>query len=350
MKPQWGDEESTVWQVEALRGVAAWMVIYAHYWSGADSSWGVLRFTFTGVDLFFVLSGFVFAPYFFGRPLQVGAFAVRRFFRIYPAYLLALLTYFGIKLANGQALAYWWQHLLFAYLQSREMAFYYNAAFWSLPSEIEFYLLVPLLARFCSRRPAGLAALFVTALVMRALLGYASDRETQNLAYIAMHHLPGMLVEFLLGVGAWRVFKQGLNGWTRAVLFVAGFALWLVLAAVFAKMGDARLDDSLLRGHMSWLAALAFALMVAACLGAWLRVHPLLIWAALWAGRLSYGCYLFHWAALQVLTPYALFFGALDVTFAAALLTLFVAWLSYQLWENPWRKFGRSLGTRQKVQ
>ena len=326
--------------------MAAWMVIYAHYWAGADSSWRMLRFTFTGVDLFFVLSGFVFAPYFFGKPLQIGAFAIRRFFRIYPAYLLALLTYFGIKLASGQELSYWWQHLLFAHLQSREMAFYYNAPFWSLPSELEFYLLLPLLARFCSKHSRGLAALFVTALVMRALLGYASDREAQNLAYITMHHLPGILVEFLLGVCAWRMVTLGLRAMTRAVLFVAGFSLWLVLAAVFAEMGDARLDDSLLRGHISWLAALAFALMVAACLGAWVRVHPWLIWASVWAGRLSYGCYLFHSAALQVLTPHALFFGALDVTFAAALLTLFVAWLSYRLWENPWRQFGRSLGTR----
>lgn len=347
---QSADEAGTVWPVEALRGVAAWMVVYAHYWAGDNIAWPLLRFSFTGVDLFFVLSGFVFAPYFSGKPLRTGAFALRRFFRIYPAYWLALLTYFGIKLANGQALAYWWQHLLFAYLQSREMAFYYNAAFWSLPSELEFYLLLPLLAWFCHKRAGAFAALLVVALVMRAGLGYASDRDTQNLAYIAMHHLPGMGVEFLLGVCAWRVFALKLRRVTRALLLAAGCALWLVLAAVFAGAGDAGLDNSLLRGQMSWLAAVAFALIVAACAGPWGRVHPLLVWVALWAGRLSYGSYLFHSAALQVLQPHASFFGAVEVTFAAALLTLFVAWLSYQGWENPWRKFGRALGSRQQLQ
>ena len=340
------DNAGTVWPVEALRGVAAWMVVYAHYWAGADNSWPLLRFTFTGVDLFFVLSGFVFAPYFFGKPLRTGAFALRRFFRIYPAYLLALLVYFGLKLANGQELVYWWQHLLFVYLQSREMAFYYNAAFWSLPSELEFYLLLPLLARVCQKRFGYFLVLIVVALVIRVVIGYASDRYAQNLAYIGMHHLPGMLVEFLLGVCAWCVFERGLRGVTRVLLFAAGLLLWVVLAAVFAEAGDASLDASLLRGQMSWLAALAFALMVTACVGTWACVPPLLIWAAMWAGRLSYGCYLFHSAALQVLRPYASFFGVVDVTFAAALLTLLAAWLSYRWWENPWRKFGRSLGLR----
>ena len=323
------------------------MVIYAHYWANAENSWPLLRFTFTGVDLFFVLSGFVFAPYFSSKPLRTGAFALRRFFRIYPAYLLALLTYFGIKLANGQELAYWWQHLLFVFLQSREMAFYYNAAFWSLPSEIEFYLLLPLLGWFCRKRFSYFVVLIGTSLVMRVVIGYASDRDTQNLVYIGLHHLPGMLVEFLLGVCAWRVFELGLRGVTRALLFTAGGLLWLELAAVFAAAGDARLDDSLLRGQISWLASLAFAMMVAACVGARVRVPPQLIWAAMWAGRLSYGCYLFHSAALQVLKPHASFFEALDVTFAAALLTLFWAWLCYQLWENPWRKYGRTLGSAQ---
>ena len=106
-----------MWPVEAWRGLAAWMVVYAHYWAGADSSWPLLRFCFTGVDLFFVLSGFVFAPYFFGRPLVPRSFALRRFFRIYPAYLLALLIYVAMKYLDGQPLAYWWQHLVFAYLQ-----------------------------------------------------------------------------------------------------------------------------------------------------------------------------------------------------------------------------------------
>ena len=77
------------WVIEGWRGLAACMVVFAHYGVVPGASWAVSRFTFTGVDLFFVLSGFVFAPYFFGKQVAWRGFAIKRFFRIYPAYFLA---------------------------------------------------------------------------------------------------------------------------------------------------------------------------------------------------------------------------------------------------------------------
>lgn len=338
--------EATDWTVEAWRGLAAWMVVCAHYWAGAQGAWTVLRFTFTGVDLFFVLSGFVFAPYFFGRPLVSRAFALRRFFRIYPTYLLALGVYFGMVWWQGGALAYVWQHLVFAYLQSREMAFYYNPVFWSLPSEVEFYLLLPLLAKFARRGMGYFVVLGLAALVLRALLGYASDAQAQNAAYIWMHHLPGMLIEFLFGAGAWFLSEQGLRRLPRAVLLVAGVVLWLVLAAWFGRAGDVGVDASWARGQMGWLAALCFAAMVAATVGAHAAPHVALVSAAVWAGRLSYGSYLFHIAALRVVQAAAPSWGTAGVTTAGAALTLVLAWVGYKFWENPWRRFGRTLASR----
>lgn len=338
--------DGTIWPVEAWRGLAAWMVVYAHYWAGSVSSWPLLRFTFTGVDLFFVLSGFVFAPYFFGKPMSAGSFAVRRFFRIYPTYFLALLIYFSMKWLDGQALAYWWQHLVFAYLQSREMVFYYNPAFWSLPAEVEFYLLLPLLAIFCRRGWPFFAALALTALIMRLALGWASDAQLQNGAYVLMHHLPGMLIEFLLGVCAWALSRLQLASWHRWLLFAGGLAFWIWLARWFATVGDVGVNASLARGQLSWLAALAFAAMLAASVGYGKRAPQALVFVALWSGRLSFGIYLFHIAALRLLEPFAKNLGGIDVTMAAALLTLLIAWFSYRFWENPWRKFGRDLAGR----
>ncbi len=338
-------DEATVWPVEAWRGLAAWMVVYSHYWAGAPGNPVLLRFSFTGVDLFFVLSGFVFAPYLFGKPLATGAFGVRRFFRIYPAYFLALLIYFGMAWSDGRELAYWWQHLVFAYLQSREMAFYYNPVFWSLPSEVEFYLLLPALAWLCRLRAANFVVLALTALLLRAAIGFASDAQTQNGAYIWMHHLPGMLLEFLLGACAWWLSQRGLRGGVRALLLLGGLTLWLVLAGGFANFGDAGINASLARGQMSWLAALAFAAMLTASMGDWKRAPAPLVQAALWAGRLSYGSYLFHIAALHLLQPHAAALGGVDVSLAAAALTLLASWLAYKLWENPWRRFGRRLAS-----
>ena len=68
--------------IEAWRGVAAALVMYVHFWAFSAQDWPPLRLAHTGVDLFFVVSGFVFAPYLFGRPLAWRAHAVRRFFTL----------------------------------------------------------------------------------------------------------------------------------------------------------------------------------------------------------------------------------------------------------------------------
>lgn len=341
-----GSTDETLWTIEAWRGLAAWMVVFAHFRLLAGLDGPALRFSHTGVDLFFVLSGFVFAPYLHGRALNLKAFAVRRVFRIYPAYVLALAIYVVLKWLADEPLNYVWQHLVFAHLQSREMTYYYNPVFWSLPPEVEYYLLLPVLALVARGGGARLAGLFAGALLLRAMLGAASDPQAENRAFILLHHLPGMGLEFLLGTGAWRL-SQRLAGW-RARLAVAllGLAGWAGLAALFWVQGDAGVDAGALRGQISWLAALCFAAVVAGTAQAPLHAPALAIRLALWAGRLSYGTYLLHIAVLRVVEPYAAVFGRGIATLAACLLTLASAWLLYRLWEDPWRRFGRRWSMR----
>jgi peptidoglycan/LPS O-acetylase OafA/YrhL len=346
--------------VEAWRGLAAWLVVYAHFWSFGGSDWLPMRFAHTGVDLFFVLSGFVFAPYLWGKPLSAPAFALRRFFRIYPAYLLALGVYVAMKLQAGHAPQYLWQHLSFMQVQSREMAFYYNPPFWSLPAEVEFYVLLPLLAWGLRRLPHwGLAAVLLLSAAWRVWLGAQGDIAQQDAAYILQFHLPGIGVEFLLGALAWRLGQRGLSAALRWALVLAGLALWWTLAVWFGQVGDAGVNAGPLKGQMGWLAALCFALMVAGSLarprlqGASPALpqglqHSLWQRLALRMGQLSYGVYLFHIAALQLaahwqsqLTGFPLGHQGL-----AVLLTLLMAWACHALWEEPWRRWGRRQADR----
>ena len=345
--------------VEAWRGVAAWLVVFTHLGPVGGMDWPLLRFAFTGVDLFFVLSGFVFAPYLWGKPLSAPAFALRRFFRIYPAYLLALGVYVALKLQAGHAPLYLWEHLTFTQVQSREMAFYYNPPFWSLPAEVEFYLLLPLLVWALAKWRAGWAVLAAAALLMRLALGWSGDSAGQNLPWLLTYHLPGLWLEFLLGSLAWRVCERGLAWSARLALGMAGVAGWLLLASLFARLGDAGLDATPLKGQVSWLAALCFACMVTATLGraggadrkgpehsgSWPVARAL----ALWVGRLSYGTYLFHLAALQLLQPFAAKLSAtfpLGLAGAASLLTVAMAWVCYRFWEEPCRRWGRAQAAR----
>jgi peptidoglycan/LPS O-acetylase OafA/YrhL len=71
---------------------------------------------------------------------------------------------------------------------------------------------------------------------------------------------------------------------------------------------------------------------------------------ALWAGRLSYGVYLFHMAALRLAEGWAAGWGwgAGAVKWLAVVLTLAMATVVYLGWEDPWRRFGRRWAARLK--
>jgi peptidoglycan/LPS O-acetylase OafA/YrhL len=365
MSAMHSDEQD--WRVDAWRGFAAFMVVYAHFWAFSGHDLPLLRMSFTGVDLFFVLSGFVFAPYFWGKSLSLPAFLVRRFFRVYPAFLLALAVYMALKWQAGQPLLYVGEHLTFTFLQSRAMAFYYNPPFWSLPAEVEFYLLLPLLAWLLRvvwpalHRWTGVLAVLFLALGLRLWVGFMSDRDSENLFFILNHHLPGLLLEFWLGVLAWQLCRMPWAWVWRRWLMGVGLAGWLVLAFWFGEVGDAGIDASWLRGQLSWLAALCFAFLVTGSLAqapdenaaSSLSRLPSFWFDGLraiggWAGRLSYGVYLFHMAALQWVSPWREALGnwSLGHQWVALALTLALAGLSLRLCEDPFRRWGRRLALR----
>lgn len=360
------EQNSSVWGVDAWRGVAAFMVVYSHFWAFSDQDWPFLRMMFTGVDLFFVLSGFVFAPYFAGRPLSLMAFAFRRLFRIYPAFVLALALYVALKWQAGHELLYLKEHLTFTFLQSRAMAFYYNPPFWSLPAEVAFYVMLPMMVWALHVGSTGSAwgrrfvALLIAALGLRVFIGYFSDRASENFFFILNHHLPGLLLEFLLGVLTWR-WCNGSRAWNwRWWALGLGLVGWFSLAAWFGLVGDAGVDNSFLRGQLSWLAALCFAAMLGGTLAQpQSTTHGSspsnISWAfaaarclGVWAGRLSYGVYLFHLAALQLVLPWrdALQHWPLGHQGVALVLTVTMAWLCLHFCEDPLRQWGRKVAMR----
>jgi peptidoglycan/LPS O-acetylase OafA/YrhL len=114
-----------------------------------------------GVDLFFVLSGFligsqVLKPLAEGRAFSFGEFYQRRAFRILPAYLVVLAAYFIWPSIKEQGeLQPLWQFLTFTvnlFIDAREHLAFSHV--WSLCVEEHFYLVFPLLACWLARRPS----------------------------------------------------------------------------------------------------------------------------------------------------------------------------------------------------
>jgi peptidoglycan/LPS O-acetylase OafA/YrhL len=332
--------------IEALRGFAALMVVavhYAHFVSGAPGAWG---FAATGVDLFFVLSGYVFGPYFFGRPLAWGPHLVRRVFRLYPLYLLALALYVALKLPDAGATRYLVDHLFMAHtLRSMEIAFFYNPAFWSLPPEVEFYLVLPLLAGLLRGRAFfGLLALAAASHFALVALGRPDEGVTPRA--LATVHLPGLLIEFCLGAWAWRASQREGGRWIRGLLGLALVAAMVGVFAAYLADAEQRTRASLwISGNMGLGAAAGYALVVSALAG---RPNPSgrVLALCVLAGDLSYGVYLFHNAFPVLLGKLGWSLGGWPAIAACLAATFALAWALHQLVEAPARNFGRALSRR----
>ncbi len=341
------------WSIELLRGIAAIMVMFAHYWSLMGGEPGILVFAFSGVDLFFVISGFVFAPYFFGKHLSIIPHLIRRLFRIYPLYLVALFVYAGLRLHQGLGADHFLVHLFFLHtIESREIAVYFNPAFWSLPPEVEFYLVLPILALFVSSF-RGVIVTMVAALIVHMILAYTSSPAISrvNPSTILSVHLPGLLVEFLLGAIAWFIVMKAPKTPVRAGMLASGIIFWLLLASIFSNFdypsGDnAVMANPVMRGNMGVFAAIAFTLIVAALVG-WIASPPMWIkFGAIALGNLSFGLYLFHNAAPLILRPYKPYLSALFFSFLCFSLTFLIAALLHIIYEKPLRDFGRAWSSR----
>ena len=147
--------QTKLYGLDHLRTLAITLVLVYHYgrifphpeWTNTYSKFG-----WTGVDLFFVLSGYLIASQLFatvakGHKISVRDFYVKRFFRIIPAYLLVVILYFSFPfIREREALAPLWKYLSFTQnlrLDLRTQGTFSHA--WSLCIEEQFYLFFPII-------------------------------------------------------------------------------------------------------------------------------------------------------------------------------------------------------------
>ena len=203
-------------ELESLRGVAILLVVLFHTYSaffGALDvpvsprvSLALVQGGHTGVTLFFVLSAFLLGMPFIRAPLQgarrpsIGSFFIRRFLRIAPLYIVAVVVA-TIALKDVQTGA---RALLFS-AEGMEM-YPYSAVWWSLRVEVQFYLLLPLIGiSFWHRRGRWvMGALVVVYLVSYFSVYLLLDPE----ARVDGHSLFGRGVIFLIGLSAAYVYLR----------------------------------------------------------------------------------------------------------------------------------------------
>ncbi|AEI66688.1 acyltransferase family protein [Corallococcus macrosporus] len=360
--------------LDGLRGVAVLMVIAYHSLTVLRSaSLGALfQVGWAGVDLFFVLSGFLITRILVQTRERGGyfrTFYARRALRIWPLYYLLLLFAFGVMGWLLPALAFdpqrypWPRYAL--YLQNLGMTEFGPALLnvtWSLAIEEQFYLVWPLLVYFL--RNGQLRVLLWTCVLLSPVARLAALWEgvTPLQVYtFTLFRLDGLALGGLLALGVvdGRATVDGLARWGGRL---AVPALLVALGLSFAFFGEGaaiHMATALTGAGGPWGRALLvaglyslWALGFASLLG-WVLsgraslLQGVLQWRPLrFVGQVSYGLYLFHALVIPAGGYYTrpLFYRYIPSTFVATGLgILFEYAVLLALTVVSWRCFERPL-------
>ncbi|KAF1051302.1 MAG: hypothetical protein GAK43_02465 [Stenotrophomonas maltophilia] len=312
--------------LQALRALAAWLVVFHHFMQvffdfRADSLGGHLLSTRgqVGVDIFFVLSGFVIHLSSAGRRIPTLTFLVHRLARVAPAYwlytaitALIIFAFSNVMPIYGVALPQLMLSLAFLPSQNPGGFGFYPIlpVGWTLNFEMLFYLLFALSFLVNERWRLGL----VSVLVLLTSLVLAKE------PYISNFYRNPIIVEFLLGLGLAEVYRRG---WLR---LPTPLALGLALLATLCIL---RYPAEPSWRLLTW--GVPSAVLVAACvaLEPWFAGRRLLKSLGDW----SYSVYLLHVIVLWLgsywlharlgLDPYQTLAVCLPVI-------LLLSWLSFE--------------------
>ena len=319
---------------------------------------GLLPGGYVGVDIFFVISGYLISAHLLRELDRTGRIRLRRFWarrarRLLPASLLVLVvsavasllvvpaTQLSAVMRQITASALYVQNWVLAH----DAQDYFASAdspspvthYWSLSLEEQFYLVWPLLtfgayALFRRRGRPRAAVLAAFGVVVVASLGY-SVVETARAPDAAYFVTPARMWQ--LGLGGVLSLVPALVRRRHAVAAIG----WIALLSSVALLDE----SSPVPGWITLVPVLGTAAVIwsgDAFLGAAPRALRPGLGAGLWVGAISYSLYLWHWPAI-VLLPYATG-KPLDVPTKLLLLVgiLVVSWLSLRLVEDPVRRLG----------
>jgi len=385
LKAIFGVRSDEIQPLNGLRAIAILMVILMHM-QKVTSELGVFKNSYrpldilfynfdSGVDLFFILSGFLISGglyryYRSGRPGFFKSFYLKRSLRIFPAYylflgyafILLLLQIKGVESGKINAPQDHKDLLYGLYSLYKFDALYLSNIFggahphsWSLATEEQFYLLFPLLAYFFlfrleyRQRVSALIGLYLLIFCLRFIAVAILGPEGMKSPWFLM----ATRVRFdsiLVGVLIMELFYNGSDAWKNPSPSVRRSILLLGLVlSLGAHFGSSIMPDYVFRGMRHNLFTLGFGLVFYAALFPGTLTYKILGFRGfIPIARVSYGMYLWH-----LITPafaikpfkklilggqmnYALFFAIFAyMTF----ITFLVCAVLYALVEHPFLRW-----------
>ena len=301
--------------LDGLRGVAILLVVGFHYFDFVK----VFRIGWVGVDLFFVLSGFLITGKLvetIGRKGYFSGFYRNRILRIFPLYYAVLLLFFLslrllVSATNQPLLHFYTDHRLsfLLFLQNWSLIFsgfpkeMYLSHLWSLAVEEQFYLVWPIIIFFFRDRGKLAVGLLLWILAVIAYRIYLYHQYP--LAADAMHYYCNSFCRsdsFVIGGLAFFLYDRKDQRLIHLSGYVLIFSLIVVLLGIF-WLRNARFDSLFFATIGYTMNAILFATVIlgalnyrAAQFAGMLQNRTLR-----YCGKISYGIYIFHLPVLLVL-------------------------------------------------
>ena len=315
--------------IVVLRGIAALVVCLFHFTKGYSGETSFMRsmwsFAWSGVEIFFVISGFVIPYGLLGTKFKIsnyGGFLKKRFVRIEPAYLVSivvvlLLNYFSTLVTlyegDGFSISPVQLGLHIGYLVDIFGNEWLNPAYWTLAVELQYYLLIGVLIALWNLKNK-----YITIVSL--------------LAFLLLSFLPSISIRFFSYTD---VFTIGIIGafykkeWISRSLFLL---LTIGIAAViFVNHG------------MIIFAVTLISAVIIAFLDTLTNNRALLF-----LGNISYSLYLLHIPVGGRIVNLAKRFETNEVIKVLVVLvalgfSIFVAWIFYRLIEKPSHKWSKRI-------
>lgn len=317
-------DKEIIKSVQYLRGVAALMVVCFHFryylndnYAQKDLGDALFGSGAFGVDLFFIISGFIICystrkP---DSPHPVAAYTLKRFFRIYPLLTFSLLTFFLLFGADGYSVLKSLIPLQADYSDQGPF-FGYNllSPAWTLTYEISFYLLFLVGLAISQKHRRLIAAGLIVSIFL--LLQWALNHEVRLSAYTEYDYPYGgpirpvlailsspMILEFVCGIALYSMFMATPDLPEKTRVFLK--PLLLGTAAVSSLIYFS--GDFYGHGLTQW-GAPSVALILSLLLYERLNGLPDIRWLS-FLGDISYALYLTHIIVLQAIRTYGVRFG-----------------------------------------
>ncbi|MGX5700393.1 acyltransferase family protein [Acinetobacter kookii] len=330
--------------IDGLRAIAVLLVIFNHvglsFFSGG----------YMGVDVFFVISGYLITII-LTHDIQSKRFSIARFYkkrvvRLAPAYftVLSVVSIIAWQVMLPGELTEYFDSVMYATLlmaniyMRNEVGDYFSQDaegipllhLWSLGVEEQFYIFWPLLLLlFAGKVSRKYMWAVVTAFIL-ALLLYAQHKLTQNAAK-AYYSMPVRAFELLIGALIGFLPQLKLPKKLLQSLIWGSLVILFATAVYFDKQTP-------FPGAMALIPCLATALII--YLGQSSPSSNILLSNpfSTWMGRISYPLYLWHWPIIVLFGIYMRPLNA-ENQVVIVLLSILLAFLTYQLIEKPSKRF-----------